>query len=297
MRQYSSLELLSCLHHQQSKLNNLQFSGIKKEVDWKKFAAQHKDWARIERIRLCLDNSDDCGQAAEVLAQTHNLKSLDVDLNHEDPANDDIDGDGIPTMNLLLGNLNASNECSQLTSLRLSRVKFPDDNYADCKLLRVPALRNLTLYNCSNYGTFLGHLAKLSLDLDSFSIVEEPGHFYEPDFATYGEEFLRSIKAPRRVALILEGDDEQFDNSNLDSSCFHAYASTITSMKLKVHPFLMLSWFSKASEFSQFCIRASSLQQLSISGIEVQPTLCEKPDGLRSFLVCPFLFRRWDQSC
>ena len=68
MRQYSSLELLSCLHHQQSKLNNLQFSGIKKEVDWKKFAAQHKDWARIERIQLCLDNSDDCGQAAEVLA-------------------------------------------------------------------------------------------------------------------------------------------------------------------------------------------------------------------------------------
>lgn len=283
MRQYSNLEVLSCLHRKQSRVSNFQFRGIEDVVDWQKFAAKPKDLARVQRMQLCLENNRDCRQAAVVLERAHNLRSLDIDLNYQNAVNDE-EGDGIPTMNLILDKVNAGNQCSQLTSLRLSRIDLPDDGYADCKLLQMPRLKHLALYDCCNYGTFLGLLAKASLDLDSISLVEEPGYFYEPEFATYGEQFLRSIKAPRRVALVLEGDDD--DGSTFDTSWFYEYASTITSMKLQVHPCSELSWFSKASEFRQFCNRALDLQQLSMSGIEVRPSLWEQPEGLKPFLVC-----------
>jgi len=283
MRQYSSHEVLSCLHHKQSRVSNFQFSGFESVIEWQKLAAKRKDWARIERMQLCLESRLECEQTAVVLERTRILQSLDIDLNHMSPVSDTDYEDGLPTMNLLLGKINPDNQCSQLTSLRMSRIVFSDDNYANCKLLKLPGLKRLTLHDCRHHDCFLEQLAKVSLDLDSFSLFEEPESFYEQNFAACSEVFLRSMNSPRHITLVLEGED--VDNTTLEASYFQGYASSITLLKLQIHQCSALSWFVKTADFRQFCNRASSLQQLSISGIEVRPTLCEQPGGLKHFLV------------
>jgi hypothetical protein len=166
-------------------------------------------------------------------------------------------------------------------------IMFPIDGYTNSKLLELRGLKELTLHDCHNYGPFLQRLAKISLDLQSFYIVE--GTAGEPDLGTYCDAFFRSLRSPRCIDLTL-GDH---DGDVFDWSSFQAYASTIKSMKLQ---FDEISTFSTASDFRHFCIPASSLKQLSISGIEVLSDFCKMPGGLQPFLVCYVLVQHKEHS-
>lgn len=277
-RDYSSPELLSCLFHKQSKVKNLQFNGIAAWAGEQSFEAEEKDLARIERVQLLLDAEEDCEQAAVVLEQTRMLTSLDIHMCPLSFMNSD-DDDDLPALSLLLGKISAGNQCSQLTSLRMGSVMFSYFGRAESKLLELHALKFLTLYNCQNYGAFLGQLAALSLDLEYFSIVDgSRGH---QGTKLNVERFLRSLKSPKRILLALPENS----TSVVDVSVFCEYASRMTSMKLQVCPISPPFLCSEELGFRRFFNLASSLEQLSISGIEVQPGSWKQPDGLETFLV------------
>lgn len=283
MEYHSNLELLSCLHHNQSKVTNLQFSGIESSIDWQTFKAQTKDLAHIERVQLWLTSKEDCDQAAVVLKRTHNLSSLDIDFSYVNLMKAGDGSNDIPTLHRLLSRVSAIDWCSQLTSLRLDNMMMPTTGRGHSRLMEVRGLKHLTLYKCYNYGPFLERLADLSLDLVSFFLEDpEDSDFGESGFNIYCDSFFGSIKSPKRISLAFAGDDDM----TLNWSHFHACASTITSMKLQCYdrPPLEISG-DHASDFRRFCNLASNLQQLSIFGIEIHPALCKQSGGLEPFLV------------
>ena len=87
-------------------------------------------------------------------------------------------------------------------------------------------------------------------------------------------QFVRSMDTLQRLSLILDPNWENPDHSLLDWSALHAHASGIKSLKVhckRQHRLFALD--QDASDFRHFCAKASSLQQLSISGIAIQPSM------------------------
>jgi hypothetical protein len=269
-------------------VNTIQFGGIEDPDDWEVLGAEKHGLASVKHMQLNLDSKEDCAQAAVVLERADNLQSLDIHLSSVNPMSDRDDcEDDLPTINMLLGQVGTGNLCAHLKSLRMIKIIFPIDGYANSELLELRGLKELTLQDCRNYGSLLERLAKISLDLHSFSIVEETGG--EPNLSDYLDVFFRSLRSPRCIDLTLENHYSDV----FDWSSFQTYASTILSMKL---PFGELLSSSIASDLQHFCTHASSLQQLSISGVEVLSDFCEMPGGLQPFLVCYDLVKHKEHS-
>lgn len=127
MEHRSSPELLSCLYRKQSKVKNLQFNGVKDSVDWQTVVNVGNDMACVDRLQLWLETKNDCGKAATVLERTRDLKTLGIHFSTMNPIGDDDSDeyvDDSPTLNLLLSKVGGVNQCSRLSSLRLSRIIF-----------------------------------------------------------------------------------------------------------------------------------------------------------------------------
>lgn len=231
-----------------------------------------------------------CEQARNVITCMRNLTRLDVEGRL--PISDDTN---LAIRQLLIRTFCVEHELPRLKSLRLKGLRLMHDEETLPPLPGLRGLEHLQLILCYNYVSFLRMLGTLPLKLKSFSVREgsdEDG----TEFDHHANEFVRSMSSLQSLGLILDPDWEERRGSLIDWSALHSQAAGIKSLKLHCTFLHMLFALDKdASDFRQFCTKASSLQQLSISGIAIQSgmpsysaheRMPDQPGYLTHFLVC-----------
>jgi hypothetical protein len=215
----------------------------------------------------------------------HNLTSLDLD----DCLPICIDTN-LAILKLLSRAFGVSHERPRLKSLRLKGLHPLHHDYdkAFPPLLGLQGLEDLQLVFCTDYVPFLQMLKNLSLKLKSFSVFECTD-IDNGEFDHDANEFVRSMSSLQRLSLVLDPLFEEFEGTLLDWSILHAYASGLKCLKLHCnHVKTLFPSDQDASDFRRFCTKASSLQQLSVSGVEIQPkpfTFGSNLNSLANFLV------------
>jgi len=272
-------EIFACVRHKQRKVDNHQYDSIRLKNRYgidEVFTADINYLARLKHLRLCLWEAPDYMQTKIVLDSMHELTSLDVDLREARHTAHPI------LLGVVFRALNVDYQRHCIRSLRLDGVDFYSC-YGDT-LPRFPgaqSLKHLQLASCINYGPFLQMLTALSVDLDTLTI-EEYNNGYG-SFDNDANDFIRSLSSPERLSLTLDSDLEMSSimldwSALLDWSTLHKCASFIKSLKVQYHSELPpFPSDESVSNFRYFCKNASSLEQLSMSGIEV---LIDKTSGM-----------------
>lgn len=281
-------EIFDCVRHKQRKVDNHQYDSICLKNRYRNeeaFVADLGYLARLKHLRLCLWEAPGSSQANLVLDSVHELTSLDVDLRRACFTDHPI------LLHLAFRAFSVEFQRPCIRSLRLHGVDFNlyDDIFP--RLPGVQTLKHLQLADCINYGPFLQMLTALSLDLTTLVIKEQGGGY--GSFDNDANDFIQSLRSPEKVSLTFDLDfaESQF-LSGLDWSTLHKCAPVIKSLKVQHHS-MLLPYFSEksVSDFRHFCKNASSLEQLSMSGIEVfiNNTSGDKytQDSLEQFLVRP----------
>jgi len=215
----------------------------------------------------------------------HNLTSLDLD----DRLPICIDTN-LAILKLLSCAFSVDRERPRLKRLILKGLQPLHHDYdkASPPLPGLQGLEDLQLIFCTDYVSFLQMLKSLSLDLRSFSMFEcteiENGEFnYDAN------EFVRSMSSLQRLSLVLDPIFEGFEGTLLDWSTLHAHASGLKCLKVHYNDAIpLLPSDQDALDFRHFCTKASNLQQLSVSGVDIQPKASTAGDRLNSlayFLV------------
>jgi len=282
----------------QRRLANYQYIGLHDRFElWDEFRDENKYLACVRHLHLSLHDRQMCEQAGNVLSCMRNLTRLDMDFIGHHTTSEDTNS---AIWQLIVRTFGVEHELPRLRSLRLKGIFVP---YNGEVLPPLPGLRNLEhlqLILCYDYILFLRMLGTLSVKLKSIS-VGEGADGEGTEFDRDANQFVRSTDSLQRLSLILDPDEENPDHSLLDWSVLHAHASGIKS--LKVHCKTQHRLFAldqDASDFRHFCAKASSLQQLSISGIAIQPSMPRysafesmpaEPGFLAHFLVCLRLSR------
>lgn len=231
------------------------------------FAADVNYLARVKHLRLRLWEELDSRQAEIMLNSMHELTSLDVGLRKACFTGDPI------LLHLVIRAFSVGFQRPCIRSLRLDSVHF--DHYGDPfpRLPGVQTLKHLQLANCINFGPFLQMLTALSLDLTTVVIKEQDSGSGSLD--SDANDFIRSLSSPERLSLTLDSDflESQFLcewSALLDWSTLQKCAPVVKSLKVQYHSVLPpYPSDHSVSDFRHFCRNASSLEQLSISGIEV----------------------------
>ena len=131
-------------------------------------------------------------------------------------------------------------------------------------------MEHLQLILCCDYVPLLLMLRTLPLKLKSFTICEG-GYEVGEDFDGDADEFVRSLDSLQRLSLIL---DRSWDGSFFNWTALYAQAAGIKSLRVQcTSEHRLLSHDQDASDFRHFCTKASSLQQLSLSGITIQSSM------------------------
>jgi hypothetical protein len=208
-----------------------------------------------------------------------NLTRLDLEANLPNP--DDTYDTDLTVRQLIIRTFSVEYELPRLRSLRLKGLLLLHNNEA---LPPLPGLRNLEhlqLISCRDYVPFLRMLRSLSVELKSLSICEwtdeESGEFDDD-----ANDFVRSMGSLQRLNLNLNPTLGNPYGTLFDWSTLYNHASGIRS--LKVHCTYIRTVFpaeKDASYFCLFCIKATNLQQLSISGVDIQPrcTVFDRENG------------------
>ena len=269
-------EIFDCVRLKQGKVDNHQYDSIclwNRYGDKEEFAADVEYLARLKHLRLCLWEAADSRQAKIVLDSMHELTSLDLDLGEVCYTRNPF------TLHLVSHALSAHYQRPCIRSLRLCGIDlygYGDTIPRPQGLRRLEGLRNLKhlqLAGCINYSPFLQMLTALSLDLATLAIKEvDHGR---GSFNSDANNFIQSLSSPERLSLTL---DSEFEESRvlfgwstlLDWSTLHKFASVIKSLEVQYHSVLP-PYPSDQSllDFRRFCKNASSLEQLSMSGIQV----------------------------
>lgn len=218
-----------------------------------------------------------------MLDHAPNVTSLDIDC-YWDPFCPELD---TSMRQLVCHAATVRDQWSWLNSLRLHGVPLYYDGYKFPKLPGLSRLKHLQLISCCDCDGCLEMLTALSLNLDSLAI-EDPDYGPECSYATINN-FIRSLKSLPQIFLTLTADFGRPDDGLFHWSTLHAHASSVKCAKVYYHSWLQPFPSSKmASDFWKFCTSASDLEQLSMSGIEVQheATLSgSKPGSLEHLLV------------
>lgn len=254
-------EIFDCFRRKQGKVDNHQYDSIclrNRYGNEEAFAADVNYLARLKHLRLCLWEASDSRQAEIVLGSINELTSLDVDSREVCYTEN---------LHLVFHALSVNYQRPCIRSLRLCGIDF--DRYGDTipRLERLRNLKHLQLADCINYGPFLQMLTALSLDLATLAIKEI--NRGSGSFGNDANDLIQSLSSPERLSLTL---DSNFEKSRImfDWSTLHKCASVIKSLKVQYH--CMLPTYPSDQgllDFRRFCKNASSLKQLSMSGIEV----------------------------
>jgi hypothetical protein len=249
-------KIFGCVRRKQRKVDNHQYDSIclrdrygKREA----FTADIHYLARLKHLRFCLWEETDSQQAKIVLDSMHELTSLDVDLREACYTANPI------LLNLVFRAFSMDYQRPCIRSLRLDGVDFL--SYGDT-FPRLLGVRNLML-------------TALSVDLTTLAIEEHDDGGNSEGFNDDANDFVRSLSSPERVSLTL---DSAFFLAHvihdwsavLDWTTLHKCAPFLRSLKVQYHslspPF---PCDESVSDFRHFCKNASSLEQLSMSGINM----------------------------
>jgi hypothetical protein len=291
MNPLSCQEILTCLRLKQRNVDNYQISVVPRDVGWQVLAAEKKDVEDLTRIKhlhvIALEPEEydsmemDLELNQEVILLNHlpeitslSIKDWTDELGSGDP--------GFDYQTLFFGAVKLHNQRPWLKGLRLDLVDLTCDKDEFPRLQSLQCLKHLQLMRCGDYNAFLGMPMTLSLDLDSFLISEEGGYF-----DTRTNTFIRSMTCLQRLTLYLDAGFEAPYEDLLDWTALHACASTIQCLVLQYRGLKPLFPSDTiASEFRQFCSIATNLQQLSFSGIDIEPdSWTSSPGNLGHFLV------------
>jgi len=253
-------DIFNCVRLKQNNVENYQYDSFCRLDDsFEAFAADTNYVARVKYLKICIWDSRDSESANTVLGSMRELTSLNVDV-REIGAEANINA-----LELVFSALSIDRELSWLRNLRLDGIDL--DRYTYIRLPGAPNLKHLHLAYCSSYGPFLQMLTALSLDLAALTIEEADNG--SGSFDNYANDFIRSLRSPERVSLVLDADFEQL-HGLLDWSALHKCASVIKSLKLQYRCVLPpYPSDENLSDFRHFCKNASSLEQLSMSGIDL----------------------------
>ena len=278
-----SRALMTDIGTRQRRLANYQYIGLHdRDEIWGGFRDENAHLACVRHLELCLHDKQMCEQAGNILACTRNLTRLDVEGHRsiDDDAN-------LAIWQLILRTFSVEHELPHLRSLRLKGLRLIHDDDTVSQLLGLRDLEHLQLILCRDYIAFLMMIGGASLKLKSFTLCEV-GFAGGSEFDAHAEDFVRSMDSLQRLSLILDPDLVGPDGSLFDWSILHAHAAGIKSLKVhRTSPHRLISVYQNGSSFRHFFTKASSLQQLSISGIALEPSLLRYwPCSLAHLLVC-----------
>ena len=262
-----SVDIESIIRFKQRSITNYQYRCNGPDI-WLNLAPDEDDLSRVTSLQLYLKDEKDCKHAAILLDSTANLVSLDIEL-----------GTDLNLHEELLRRTRLVNGPRRLKSLRMEGIDFSDGSDTLEQLVEIETLQDLQLIYCSDYSSLLRDLTRRTLVLKAFRI-----HEYDmgaPDFETESIEFFRSLTSLEWVSLTLETDLGLPGPYNLHEwSSLRACAPMLKYLRVEHHsvkpPFPCQR---SASDFAVFCRLATNLEQLAISGIEVQPNDIEHASG------------------
>lgn len=208
---------------------------------------------------------------------------LDVELVSSPP--------GLDLLYVLLLRTHLVNGPRRLVFLRMQGIDFYDGVSTLGQLVEMETLEDLQLIGCPNYSHLLSDLKRLRLDLKAFRIHEYD--MGEKDFEVDANEFIRSLSSLNRVSLTLDPDfDLPGPHNLLDWSALGACASTLKYLRMESYsiesPFPCRIF---ASNFAVLCRLATNLEQLAISGVDIEPETSDDASkdtsfrGISHFLV------------
>jgi hypothetical protein len=257
----TSREIFNCVRHKQRNVDNHQYDSITLGGRPRDLAADTNNLARVKHLRLCLWDAYGSEQANVMLDSMYMLTSLDAD-NRDFPEENSV-----ALLNLVFRALTINHQRPWIRSLRLDGINLSHYNNTSSMLLGAQHLKHLQLVYCADFGPFLQALTALSLDLASLTIDESDSSLGSYD--DEANEFIRSLSSPACLSLTLDSEFEQ-PHTLLDWSTLHKYAMNVQSLKVQYHSVLPPYPTDKnVSDFRHFCNNASSLEQLSISGINM----------------------------
>lgn len=286
-----SKNLMTKIDQRQRRLTNYQYIGFHhRDRDWNEFEVENQYLTGIRHLQFSFHNRYMCELADNVLTCMRNLTRLDVEgqISISDDTN-------LAIWQFILRTFSVENGLPHLRSLRLKGLRLIHNDDTAPRLPGLRHLEHLQLILCCDYVPFLLMLAELSPKLKSFTVCEG-GRDGGLEFNGDADEFVRSLGSLQRLGLILDPNWVGPHDSLFDWSTLHAHAAGIKS--LKVHGTSQHRQFALNQDiydFRHFCIRASSLQQLSVSGVAIQPCLPRysafenEPSSLAHLLVCPRL--------
>jgi hypothetical protein len=283
-------KIFTCLRLKQRNVDNYQLRGILGDAGWQVFAAEKEDvedLARIKHLQMfALDPHEfdpemyqEVNQEVIVLTHLPELTSLGIEGWYSELGIGDL---GLDYQTLFFGAVKLWNQHPWLNNLHLDAVDLSCDNDMFPRLESLQSLKKLQLIRCGGYNAFLEMLTTLSLDLDSLSIEDTGGYLH-----TRTNTFIRSMNSLQRLALYIDADFEAPYEGLLDWTALQTCASAIQCLKVQYRGLNPLFPSHKiASDFRRFCNIATNLQQLSFSGIDVEPDSWVSSSGnLGHFLV------------
>jgi hypothetical protein len=274
-------EVLDSLRLNQRNVEDYQFNDILQDAGWQAFASEEKRLARIKHVQLRVLGYEECEHEMVVLDHLPELTSLDIDFWGNMGGENGLDYHA-----LFFCAVKLQKPRPWLKSLRLNAVSLTCGSDEFPRLSGLQCLKHLQLTCCANYNAFLGMLATFSLDLESSAISEMEGEEY---FDARANMFTQSMSSLQRLRLYDNPSWQAPYDDLLDWTALYACASAIQCLRLEFNnierPFPSTK---TASDSGRFCSSASNLQQLSITGIEVEPkswTSCSDPNDISNFLV------------
>jgi hypothetical protein len=254
-------DIFDCIRLNQRNVDNYQYDNVDLNGSSDAFAADAEHRARVKHLRLCLWDTRNREQAHTVLDSVHGLTSLNVDIREGGFKLHHV------ALELAFRALSKDYERSWIRSLRLDGIDFGRYGRPLPRLPGAQNLKHLQLVYCHTYGPFLQMLTALSTDLVTLTIEE--GDTGSGSFDDDVNDFIRSLSSLERVSLTLDADFEQLQGL-LDWSALHKCAPVIKSLKLQYRCVLPpYPSDENVLDFRRFCENASSLEQLSISGIDL----------------------------
>lgn len=277
----------------QQNLINYQYHSLESTIDL--FLPSRDELSGVTYLHLFLRNKQDCRNAGMLLERTICVTSLIIQLNQEA-----LDYDmghwgeaGREVINTLFASSNTAHDRLKLRRLRIHRMSFHDAGAILPTVLPCNGLEHLHLCQCTYTDRLCESLSQLNMTLRSFT---DEGH--DAQRVDAHAIFLKALSPLQSLHLTGLYRTATSGHDGFPWSMIVPHATSLR--RLEIHEYFMgqsdtTSKRNLPLHFGAFCMNASSLQQLSMAGPEIEKSTWRSDDGLCALLVgqsrCTFLQR------
>lgn len=267
----------------QQNLTNYQYHSLKSTISM--FTPSSDELSHVTCLQLYLRSRKDCRNARTLLERAVCVTSLAIELSVEtlDFGSGRGQEAGRHVINTLFSSKNATHIGLKLRRLRIRSMAFCDAGTILPTVLPCEGLEHLHLLNCSHTDRLCESLSQLKLSLRSFC---DEGH--DAHRGDHHAAFLKSLPPLQTIRLTGYYRLATMGHEGSPWPVFVPHASSLRCLEIGECYLNQNSITSKGkvpASFEEFCASASNLQQLSITGPEIEKSTWAATGGLHAVLV------------